>query len=87
MIDLEDFPFIREFAKKAREEARAEGLAEGRTDDLTKIIRIRFGQTGVQKLEERIRAIRDEQILSTLIESALTSSSLEAFQKALANQR
>jgi predicted transposase YdaD len=103
MIDLEDFPLIREFAKKAREEARAEGLAEGlaegraeglvegraegRADDLTKIIGIRFGQTGVQKLEERIRAIRDEQILSTLIESALTSSSLEAFQKALANQR
>jgi hypothetical protein len=84
MIDLEDFPLIREFAKKARAEARAEGLAEGRADDLAKIVEIRFGQTGLQKLKERLRAIRDEQKLSALIESALTTSSLDAFQKTLA---
>jgi hypothetical protein len=80
MIDLEDFPLIREFAKKARAEARA----EGRADDLAKIVEIRFGQTGLQKLKERLRAIRDEQKLSALIESALTTSSLDAFQKTLA---
>ncbi|MBM3241710.1 hypothetical protein FJZ31_35990 [Candidatus Poribacteria bacterium] len=80
MIDLEDFPLIKEFTKKAR----AEGRAEGRADDLAKIVEIRFGQTGLQKLKERLRAIRDEQKLSALIESALTTSSLDAFQKSLA---
>lgn len=88
MIDLEDFPLIREFAQKARAEARAEGRiegrAEGRAEDLTKIIEIRFGQTGLQELEEQIRAIQDEQKLFALIEYALTSSSLDAFKKTLA---
>ena len=88
MIDLEDFPLIRNFAEKARAEARAkglaEGLAEGRVGDLTKIIEIRFGTTGLQELEEQIRAIQDEQKLFALIKPALTSTSLDAFKNALA---
>jgi len=75
MIDFEEFPLVKMFTEKAR--------AEERIRNLTKIIEIQFGKEGLVEVEEQIRAIQDEEKLFTLIEPALTSSSLEDFKRVL----
>jgi len=80
--ELEEAEKELEEAEKELEEAE-KARAEGRIKDLTKIIEIQFGKRGVQEVEEHIRAIQDEEKLFTLIEPALTSSSLEDFKRVL----
>ena len=77
MIEIEKSSIIREFSKKAR--------AEGYIDAIIKIVETEYGRNGLRELEERIRAIQDEQKLFSLIEPALTSPSLDAFKKVLAD--
>ena len=93
MIEIEKSSVIKMFTEKARAEGVAEGVergvekgrAEGYGDALIKIVETEYGKNGLRELEEQIRAIQDEQKLFALIEPALTSPSLDAFKKVLAD--
>ena len=75
MIDIENSTVIKIFTEKTEIKAY--------TNVLLQIIETEFGESGVEELEPRIRAIENAQKLASLVVPAYRATSVEEFKRTL----
>ena len=76
--------FATDWQEKGREQGKQEGLQEGQIrkgqDDIIRILEIRFKEDISPFLRGMIQRIDDLEVLGNLLEIAVTTQSLEAFE-------